>query len=246
MKTYPILAAIVAAFAQFPPVESTHAADVVNYQFVKEGDPNSQPYTGRGAAPDDGTYWNQVTFTSVSNEDIACTLPGLILKSDGKTRSAVILAEFKPGGESEGCVGIFADNTEPEQTKALVNTFLLVKADGMITVTIGGLTPRTPYDLYLYGQNSKNYSDVAKFTVPATSTSVTVDNRGATRDSFSFQLANTAPGNGGNYGILASVPADESGKIVIEVTQADFEGAFNGIQIVSTTPTTKKRAGNLF
>jgi len=217
----------------FLPVPTVHAGDTVNFQFIFDGNSNSQPFEGAGAAPDNGKYWNQVAFTSVSRENIQYTLPGLIFQSDGATRSTVTLAEFKPGGESEDCVGLFADNTEPDRTNNLVNTFLLVKSDGKIKLTIGGLTPKASYDLYLYGQNSKHYADVVKFTAPASSASVTIDNRGAAKDPFSYQLANTASGHSGNYGILASQVADAAGRIVIEVTQTDFEGAFNGLQVVA-------------
>ncbi len=235
MKTFhaQITSAAFAVFTMFLPVATVHAGDTINFQFIFEGNSNSQPFEGTGAAPDKGKYWNPVAFTSVSREKIQYTLPGLILQSDGSTRSTVTLAEFKPGGESEDCVGIFADNTEPDLTNNLVNTFLLVKFDGKINLTIGGLTPNASYDLYLYGQNSKDYADVVKFTAPASLASVTIDNRGAAKGPFSYQLANTASGHNGNCGILASQVADAAGRIVIEVTQADFEGAFNGLQVVA-------------
>jgi hypothetical protein len=211
-------------------------ATAVNFQFRQDGNGNSAQFTGLGAASDSGTFWNQVNITGASNTSITYGLPGTIFESDGVTPSSSTISSFTPSGAA-GNVGIFTNVPNGvHPTTELTNTYLLTTFTGKISMTIGGLTPSGSYDVFLYSQNSRDYSDVAKFTAPASSATVTVDNRGMQNNPatpFVYQQANSSPGNNGNYGILSSQIANVSGQIVVDMVQADFEGAFNGFQIVS-------------
>ncbi len=242
MKTSPathIAAALIAAVTLVIPDQNTQAAAVVNFQFRQDGNGNSQEFTGVGAAPDAGTHWNQVNFTTVNSTSMAYSLPGTIFQSDGTTASNSTISSFTPSGSNVGMFSNVANFTTPPTTE-LTNTFLLVTGSGQISMTIGGLTPGGEYDLYLYAQNSRDYADVTNFTAVGSGDTVTVDNRGMqgnppTPAPFVYQQAigTTAPDNNGNYGILFSQVADGSGTLTINMIQADFEGAFNGFQIVA-------------
>jgi len=239
MKTSPIaqvVMAIIAAFTMLIPDKAAIAQVVVNYQFRQNGNVNSTEFTGVGAAPDAGTFWNQVDFTSVSATSMVYTLPGTIFASDGVTASVSTISSFTPTGTTVDSVGMFADGTVPSKSNALTDTFLLAFDDevegrfGSFTMTIGGLTAGGEYDLYFYAQNSHSYSDVTDFTIGATTQNV--DNRGIT---VPDQIAGNyllAPG-ANNYTVFSSVLADGSGNIDVLVTSPDFEAAFNGFQIVT-------------
>jgi hypothetical protein len=220
--------AMIAATLVIPDASAQAAA--VNFQFRQDGAGLSVPYTEIGAAPDAGTFWNQVNFTGVSNSSINYALPATIFASDGTTSSSSTISSFTPSGT--GVVSIFADSGNAATTIDLVRTWLLTLGDGQIAMTIGGLTSGEAYDLYLYGQNAQFYGDVTRFTVVGAGNSI-VDNRPPTTQSpFSFQL-------GGNYALFSSVLADGAGQITVTVAQADFESAFNGFQIVTVPePTT--------
>jgi len=238
MKTSPtaqVAAAIIAVFTLAIPDKAANA-QVINFQFRQDGNGASMEFTGLGAAPDAGTFWNQVNFTSVSNTSIAYSLPGTILNSDGITASASTISSFTPSGSVVGIFSQVPNGVHP--TTELMNTFLLTIGSGQISMTIGGLTPGGSYDLYLYSQNSRDYSDVANFTALGSGDTVTVDNRGmqgnpSTPFVYQQAIGTTAPDNNGNYGILFSQVADGSGNLAIDMVQADFEGAFNGFQIVT-------------
>jgi hypothetical protein len=213
------------------PDNSARAA-VVNFQFRQSGNANSTQFTGVGAAPDAGTHWNQINFTSVSDASMVYALPGTIFNSDGVTASASTISSFTPSGAGNGTVGIFADNTDPAASNALTDTYLLTQNNpgGQITMTIGGLTAGGEYDLYFYAQNSKYYSNATDFTIGATTQ--TVDNRGIAPVDRTAGNYLSAPG-ASNYTVFSSVTADLSGNVTVVVKSSDFESAFNGFQIVA-------------
>jgi hypothetical protein len=220
--------------------DNSAPAAAVNFQFRQSGEDDSAQFTGVGAALDAGTFWNQVSFTTVDNTSMVYTLPGTIFNSDGVTASASTISSFTPSGTGTGTVGIFADGTDPAKSNALTDTYLLTlnnaTPNGSITMKIGGLTAGAGYDLYFYAQNSKYYSDATNFTIGGNTQNV--DNRGITEPNRIAGAYYLAPG-ANNYTVFSSVTADLSGNITVDVKSSDFEGVFNGFQIVSVPePTT--------
>jgi len=241
MKTTPtaqVAAAIIALFTLAIPDKAANA-QVINFQFRQDGNGNSMQFTGVGAAPDAGTFWNQVNITGASNAAITYTLPGTIFQSDGTTASSSTISSFTPSGSNVGIFTNVPNGVHP--TTELMNTYLHVTFSGKISMTVGGLTPGGSYDLYIYSQNSRDYSDAMNFTALGSGDTFDVDNRGmqgnpATPFVYQQAIGTTDPGDTGNYGIFSSQVANGSGNLTIDMVQADFEGAFNGFQILTVVP----------
>jgi hypothetical protein len=199
MKTTKILlgavrvSALIALFAVAMPAQ----AQTVNLNF------NSVDaiYTGTGAAPDTGTYWNSVQWARNSgfpSSGYGQTASSL-LESDGHTSSSITVSLYDAGGYNPYNSANHAAFADP----LLSDEFY----GGGSTIAITGLTPGGNYDLYLYSENGGHNSDNTTFTF---GTSLTAVNN-ATGD-----LAFTP---GVNY-VEFALTADGSG---------DITGSYSGI-----------------
>jgi len=216
MKTQ-IVAVILAAFTGMV----ANGQAITNFQLIE---PLFPAYSGAGAVPDTGTYWNTVEINSADTSSISFTMPGSVFSSDGATSSSITINSFTPSATT-GNVNVF---TGGESSFPLVRRDLLTTGDGQITMVIGGLTSNGEYDLYLISQNAEFHSAVTDFTIGATTQ--TVNNQTTTQPPFAF-----VPG--GTYAAFSSVLADGSGTISVtynrSLTDLGAEGAFNAFQIVA-------------
>jgi hypothetical protein len=136
---------LVAAFAFSP---SLSAQDLVyNLNFNGGVGGNYLPnYTGTGAAPDLGTYWNQIQQTQNGIGNYSASFNSL-LASDGTTSSGInVLVEYSraynDGGTAAG--NLLGSWFQADDS---------VNGAGVARVVISGLAAGTTYDLYTYGIN---------------------------------------------------------------------------------------------
>lgn len=197
-------------------VTPVHAA-LLNVQILGRGDdqhggPDAEPpaYQGAGVIGADRDYWNGVRADSFG-QPLTVVSPEPILAADGRTTTSVTLAfaDF-----------IGADYWPPAQgapvQNNLMNAYLVCRPRA--SVTIDGLIPNAPYDLYLFGNNSHAGAG-AKFNVNGTSQST----EGSGGPVFT---------KGVDYAEFQGVRADKDGALVItvEASQGGL-GVFNGFQL---------------
>ena len=182
-------------------------------------------YTGLGAAPDAGTYWNNVEIDPTPNANFISVFPWMsdsLLASDGVTDTGDTVSLTMAGW-------MYID----EQASAGFAPELLsdrVGIDGIfsessLTFTFSGLTLDGEYDLYLYSQNGASANGTTFFDVG-----------GDAKIAQNTAAANSGFVEGDNYvkyeGIVAS-----GGVISGQVTFTGSNGYFNGFQLVSAGET---------
>lgn len=171
---------------------SASIAATVNVDFNVSGSPSGH-YTGTGAAPDPGTFWNGLTVAPHNSGMTASLSSGSLLASDGTTDTGftVTLQNFNTyDAANDGQSAPFAP--------ALLNDFIWVApTQPPLTFTVSNLLPGGSYDLYLYSQNGGYNNETTGFTVGGVP-----------------QIATNGPGDlsgfvqNGNYVLYSSVIAD--------------------------------------
>ena len=238
-----------ASIAAIAGVCSLAAATAVNVQFDQPQNSVSQVYTGTAAAPDKGTFWNQINTAVTANNG---TVTGSALEaSDGRTTTTIGFT--LSGSDLYGAKPSFAFNNNGTSNKLLENFVVggpFPKGDKTAeTLTIRGLTPGAKYDIYFYG--SKNAG--ADSTLTIGTTTVATDGRPA-KDSHRWRASSTGEfvatnskpaakasvfgtaNKGHTWNVIMGVVADSKGELIGKIgTGSDAAyAAVNGFQVVSS------------
>ncbi len=202
------------------------AATVVNVQFDVPHQGVSQVYTGTAAAPETGTFWNQINTSNTNNSG---TVSGANLTaSDGVT--ATTIGFTITGSDLYGSAPNFAFNNNGTNNNLLENFVVggpFSKSDSTAeSLTISGLTPGATYDIYFYG--SKNPGADSTLTIGST----TVATDGAVVNTATpFDSAD----QGHEWNVIDGLVANGSGNLVGYVGTGSDAGyaAINGFQVVA-------------
>jgi hypothetical protein len=183
-------------------------------------------YTGTGAAPDSGTFWNGFVdpATSVTN----------LKASDGTTTTTVGFS-FANASNIHYIGGV--SNTAPDLLfdylyESNRNIGANLDVPSPVTFSISGLTPGGEYDLYLYAINGGAALINTAFTIGATTQYVTYDSQPFNNGGPSGFVA------GQNYTLFSDLAANGLGVISGSFSSADQDnyGVLNGFQIVQLVP----------
>jgi len=207
-----------------------HAATLsVNFQLEGDTTGSSQnfgeykgvtvPYTGLGAAPTTGTFWNQILATaSTSATDFY---------SDGVTPSTIslTLSNSNASFNSPSSTGA-ATADSPTSQADLLQGWRKGTGTGIVgSFTLSGLTAGDTYAVYLYGVNGNFKGHGADFTIG----SVSQNTSGSNGTTFTLGL---------NYVVFNNVVADSSGQITGtwapktgDVTNPEAD--FNALQVLA-------------
>ena len=188
------------------------SALTVNADFLS----TSGSYSGVGAAPDTGTFWNIITPTGSPN----LYTSGALLASDGTTNTPVTFSVTNWGTWNFGGTA-FASN--------LMYDYMYHHSPssqpGTMNFSFNNLTVGGKYDVYLYSQNGSAANDTSTFSVGGMPTQ-SVINAGA---QGSFNL-------GVNYTVFTNVTA--VGGVISGTLAANHgAGSFNGFQLVQVSST---------
>lgn len=198
-----------------------HAAQL-NVQIIGHGgdpkgasDPQPPSFHGKGVVGADGDHWNGVQADSFG-QALTIVGPEPMLAADGKTPTGVTI-------DAAGFAG--ADHFPPAQgapaSNDLMNSYVVCQTRA--TVTLNGLVPNSPYDLWLFGNNSHAGAG-AKFTVNGASQNT----GGSTGPVFS---------RGVDFVEFSGVRADSDGELIITVETGEGGiGIFNGLQLRGELP----------
>ena len=186
----------------------------------KQG-PDEPPiaYRGAGAVGEKEDFWNGINAEAF-NQPLQISRPAEFLAADGKTPLPV---RIKLKGFNA------ADHWPPDDgapvKNALLNSYLVGTAGA--SVTIEGLQPGKPYDLWLFANNSRAGAG-AKFSVNG---SPPQSNQGTAGAVFT---------KGTDYVEFKNAAADEDGRLKITLDAANpavFAGTiFNGLQLRGDFP----------
>jgi hypothetical protein len=212
-------------------VASSHSAVVYNLNFNGGvGGTYLANYTGVGAAPDTGTYWNQIQQTQNGIGNYSATISNLTA-SDGVTSSGInALVEYNraynDGGISNNLLGSWFQGDGS------------VNGGGVARVVISGLAAGT-YDLYTYGINGGFTGRGARFIINNNNWT------GGTPDGTSFNWLQTTGTSavsfvaGTNY-VLFNKAVSFGGNIEFYIganpAGANDQAPFNGLQLVAVVP----------
>ncbi len=224
-----ISAAVASLLLSFAPSSLSAAPFVVNFDVdinaVSAGGNNPGTYSGVGAAPDTGTYWNSANGgTSGSTNPI--TSSGTIYLSDGSTTTTVGLSVDNGYGYASGTNNAMLDDWAT-QAASHVGNFSLTNV------------PAGNYDVYVYAVNG-DFHDVG--------TIVTVT--GGTADGGIDRTVNTTDSTyseGDNYVLFRGVTVGSGGGTISgtyapnpntseAINNLYQEADFNGIQLVQVVP----------
>ncbi len=216
---------------------SIATADVINVQYPTHNNNSSSVpyvvYTGTGAAPDTGTFWNQADDTNGTGTLIAD------LKDSQGNATTVSLSELSSAVNGQ------RGQASPAVPNALLDSYLFLAGATSTTpattdgFTISGLTPGAQYDLYLYASDGGLANGQgAAFTVNGVSFGQT-----GSKTTTSSATSTTIPTSdlGISY-VEGTTTADASGDIAVSFTYNTVSptngGIFNGFQLVgpSTVP----------
>ncbi len=214
----------------------------VNVDFKKTGVGTSGPYSGTGAAPDGGSYWN--------NEYVGATIPtypvGSLLQSDGVTPAPGVAFTLSSYGINDSPTQL-GYNTSLDPT--LFGDYLYATPTG--TFSISGLASGGHYDLYLNSMIGYPSDNNTVFTIdgqPSLTTLVTgnpgnsIQNATLNAGFVAATTGNDPTGNDlmadsaltlGNYVEFANLVATGG---TISGTFYGTNVRFNGFQIDSTVP----------
>ncbi len=194
---------------------------VVNFDVP--GGIGGQNYSGAGAAPDSGIYWNPIVYQGTKSGTLA---------SDGGTASSITLTDssiidYNPGQGSPGTVA------------ALEAPFVYENNGSIITENINNV-PAGTYDLYLFGKNSDDSGNGNRGTTFMVSIGGTTYGTQSTVNSITTTFT-----QGDDYVEFTNLIMPESGIITFSYTantaatgsfNPQNEGDFNGLQLVDVSP----------
>jgi hypothetical protein len=192
-------------------------------------------YTGVGAAPDAGTYWNQIQQTQNGIGSYNTSISNLTA-SDGTTSSGITVAvEYSRAYNDEGISG---NNLLGSWFQADGS----VNGGGVARVVISGLAAGTTYDLYTYGINGGYTGRGTRFIINNNNWT------GGTPDGPSFNWLQTTGASassfqeGANYVTFSGVQSF-NGNIEFYIGAnpvglwaegaINTQGPFNGLQLVT-------------
>lgn len=227
---------------------SLHAVTVINLDFGPHGDhPGgvvSAPYTGLGAAYNPGgTTWNSI---EVLDNNAFQGPPGEfgfwtttvnqsnLLNSVGAA-SSIGVSVVGAGSNGTGAFGVLqgSPNLGAVATDA-VNLMrdYLIGFDAPRQVILNGFAPSTAVDLYLYGAGDTNNRDT-QFTITDSAGTHSATTTGTITGDGNNPVAHTLT-LGGDYVVLTSILADNTGAITINYFHGagSGEAPFNGLQAV--------------
>ncbi len=203
---------VVAAFVAFGFAGPANAT-VLNVNMQELGATPPDPgYTGVGAAPDAGTYWNEMTalgpFSGLLYSDGATAATGISVLATNQYNTTPI----KPGG----VYGIDLFTSFWQGNTGGVSSPAVVTISGLIT------NPNTTYDLYVYDWNGQ-YNNASSINANGSAywTSSTAG------DGSSFLLDQ-------NYHEFAGL-STPNGTIAIDFYRTGDVGHLNAFQLVSHT-----------
>ena len=158
-------------------------------------------YSGQGAYSDPGNnYWNSLTGTSLTN----------LIASDGVTETGISITTSN-GSRNDKTADIPGDGDAGD----LMGDYSYSRNAGQ-TATVSGLTPGSPYLVYVYCQGDAN-NQYATVTIGDTSVTTT-------------GLYSSVLTEGANY-VAIEATADENGEILVSLMYVVRYTGFNGIQI---------------
>ena len=181
-------------------------------------DPPSPNYQGPGAVPGSGDYWNHIAADCFGH-DLTIAQPQQLIADDGVTQTRVLLT-FTGFLSSD----FFPPNQGAPIQNDLLNSYLVYHAGA--SVTIGGLKPKTAYDLYVFGSNSRD-STGGQFTVNGSAPQIAQGNS-----------AGPVFTEGADYTVFRGVLTDSRGRLVLTAAppHSGDIGILNGIQLVGDIP----------
>lgn len=208
-------------FADEPAGATLLNLQVLGHAGNSQGGPDEPPpaYRGAGAAGGPEDFWNGI-HTESFNQPLQISRPAKLLAADGKTPLPVQIKfkGFKGADHWSPADGAPVDN-------ALLNSYLVGGADA--SVTIEGLQPGKPYDVWLFGSNSRAGAG-AKFSVnggPPQSTQGT---------------AGAAFTRGTDYVEFKNAAADDAGRLKITLDAVNPDtlpvAILNGLQLRGEFP----------
>jgi hypothetical protein len=209
-------------------VSSSAMATTVNVQFDQAQTGVSQEYTGTAAAPDNGTFWNQVTTATTADGGTASG--SNLTASDGTTTTGV---GFTLTGVDLFGTPTFAFNNNGTANNLLQNFIVggpYPKSDKTaMSFTITGLNAGSAYDVYFYGSKNSGASSTLTFGSTTVATDGTVVNTATPFDTAD---------QGHEWNVIDGLVANSSGDLVgnIGTTSSAAYGAVNGFQVVSVVP----------
>lgn len=196
-------------------------------------------YTGTAAAPVAGTTWNAVIVNdnslAIVNEGefgfwTANSTVNNLLNSQGAATALTVTAV---GSNSNG-TGIFGVRDNGPNIGRIATNALDLMRDYLIgfnepqSVVMGGFTPGTLVDLYLYGAGDQTIRDTT-FTITDPVKTHTATTTGIPQNEGAHTLI-----EGGDYVVVRGVQANGSGQISIHYATGGGSGEapFNGLQAV--------------
>ncbi len=226
------------------------AATVVNVQFDVPHQGVSQVYTGTAAAPETGTFWNQINTSNTNNSG---TVSGANLTaSDGVT--ATTIGFTITGSDLYGSAPNFAFNNNGTNNNLLKNFVVggpFAKCDKKAEIlTISGLIPGHKYDIYFYGSKNAGADStltIGKTTVVTDGRPVRIPSRWHVSKTGEFVAAkglSTTKVNffdradkGHTWNVILGIVANNKGEIIGNIGTGSDAGyaAVNGFQVVSSS-----------
>jgi len=191
--------------------------------YQDQSDPKPPDFHGAGAVGFEGSVWNHV-LADCYKQELALLLPEKIFADDGKTATRLTLSfsGFESSDYYPQTQGALVSND-------LLNSYVVYRAGASVTIT--GLIPKAPYDVYLFGSNSRGGYGGA-FTVNGDSIQSTEG--GNTGAIFS---------EGVDFAAFRGVAADSSGRLIVTANPNGKDiGVLNGIQVSGTFPEPTERA----
>ena len=172
-------------------------------------------YSGLGAAPGTGIYWNAIAYQGTSSAGLA---------ADGSTSTPVTLTDtspsnFNPGQGTQGTPG------------GLQAPYAYAGSSAVVTETLNNV-PTGTYNLYLYGKNYPYSDRGTAFSVNAgtnsygTQSTVCSSDSAFTRGNDYVEFTNLVIGAGGGTITFTYTSGTNGGG----------EGDFNGLQLVTVQP----------
>lgn len=172
-------------------------------------------YSGLGAAPGTGIYWNAIAYQGTSSGGLA---------ADGTTATPVTLTDtspsnFNPGQGTQGTPG------------GLEAPYAYAGGSAVVTETLNNV-PTGTYNLYLYGKNYPYADRGTAFTVTVgaaaygTQSTVCSSDSSFTRGNDYVEFTNIVIGAGGGAITFTYTSGANGGG----------EGDFNGLQLVTVQP----------
>jgi hypothetical protein len=230
---------LLAMIASLMAVADNAAAVVVNVDFgLVDNHPDGSVtavYTGAAAAPDSGTTWNGVIVTDNSLAIVtegefgfwtATSTVNNLLNSQGVATGLNVSAIGSPTN-----TGIFGVRDNGPNIGRIATNAVDLMRDYLIgfnepqSIVLGGFTPGTIVDLYLYGAGDQTIRDTT-FTVNGTLTATTT---GIPQNQGAHTLM-----EGGDYVVIRGAVANGSGQfnILYGSGGGSGEAPFNGLQAV--------------